>query len=74
MKKFANVNKIYLLLMFWVLWLFFVTDAFSGTALALIMFLIGFGVSGFGIVYIADNPNEKEKKTLEKLSNLFSDN
>lgn len=72
MKKIANINKIYALLIFWTLWLFCVVAVFSGTAMALITFIIGFAITLVGIAYITDKPNEKEKKFLNKLMNLFN--
>lgn len=73
MKKFANINKIYFLLIFWVLWLFFIVGAFSGTNLALIAFIIGFAITCLGVAYITIKPNEKEKITLNKLMGLLNE-
>lgn len=71
--KIKNHNKIYTLLIFWALWLFFVVNAFCGTNMALITFVIGFAVSCLGIAYITDNPNEKEERLLNKMIDLYRD-
>lgn len=69
--KIKNHNKIYSLLIFWFIWLFFVVNAFCGTDMALITFMIGFAISCLFIAYITDNPNKKEKRFLDKMLKLF---
>ena len=69
--KVKNHNKIYSLIVFWTLWLLIVVNPFSGTEIALITFFIGFCGSLLGIAYITEHPNEKERKTMDKIYEYF---
>ena len=60
-----NHNKIYSVMLFWLLWLFVVVPLFKGN-LSLIVFFIGFCFALLCGAYITDNPNKKERKTLNK--------
>lgn len=77
MKKLFNTiknhNKIYSLLIFWMLWIIFVTGSFCGTNLALITFAIGFSITCLFIAYVTEKPNKKELKTLNKIIKIMYD-
>lgn len=71
--RIKNHNKIYSLLIFWFIWLFFVVNSFCGTNMALITFTLGFVITCLGIAYITDCPNEKEERLLNKMVDLYRD-
>lgn len=71
-KSIKNINRFYVVGVFWALWLSYITPMFVGD-LSLIVFFIGFCVTLCLGGYVADNLNAKELKMVEKLYNFLKE-
>lgn len=65
------MNRIFILIGFWILWVHFIFKPFMGTDLGMLLWFIGFCITLCYGAFISDTLNYKELKFIAKIKRII---